>query len=144
MEYTSLTPYKELRQGDESIHDHAAAGGVSVADEVIAYLRSGNAYIFSPGVYQHPFKEGRLLGPYIYTDNKRYCWDRDTWKYVVKYGLELPQEFVAFVLSEEGAAAFEEMSGGATWSDVIKQWKSQEGSVILLPEDAGDTALDDF
>ena len=96
-----LTPYKEIKGGDESIYDHVREG-YTVPDKVIAYLKMAKPYVMCLGIYEHPFKEGvTLLGPYWYQDGT-YSWDRDTWKYVVKYGLELPQEFIDHVMSEEG------------------------------------------
>jgi hypothetical protein len=141
----SITPYKELLGGDESIHDHVGGIDEDIPVKVLDYLRAGNAYVMSPGIYDHPFIAGkRLLGPYILTDNIRYTWDRDTWKYVVKYGLELPSGFTGFVLSDEGDKAFESMAAGSTWSDVIQEWKGRAKTVVYLPADAADSELDDF
>ncbi len=119
--------------------------GYTVPDKVIAYLRTTKPFMMSPGVYKHPFRDGReLLGPYWYTDDK-YYWDRDTWKYVVKYGLALPQEFIDHVMSENGTRFLEEQGGSeVSWSNTIKSWKKQEGLICLLPENAGDIGLDNF
>ena len=139
-----LTPYKELSSGEESIHDHIREG-YKVPDKVIAYLRTTKPYAVCMGIYDHPFKEGTtLLGPYYYTDDK-YYWDRDTWKYVVKYGLELPQAFIDHVMSEEGTKFIEQqIEENESWSDTIKQWKKQKGLLCLMPDDAGDKDLEDF
>ena len=76
-------------------------------DKVIAYLRTAKPFLASPVIYEHPFKEGvTLLGPYLYTDDT-YYWDRDTWKYVVKHHLRLPQDFIDHVMSEEGTRFIE-------------------------------------
>ena len=57
----------------------------------------------------HPFKEGKcLLGPYQYGDGK-YAWHRDTWKYVVKYHLTLPEEFIEHVMSDAGTQFIEKV-----------------------------------
>ena len=75
-EMICVSPYRELRFGNESIFDHVQ-GNYSVPDRVIAYLRTTQPYLMSPGIYKHPFKpETDLLGPYLYTYGK-YCWDRD-------------------------------------------------------------------
>lgn len=139
-----ITPYKEIRGGEESIYDHIQEG-YTVPDKVIAYLRTTTPYLMSPGVYEHPFKAGcRLLGPYWYTDGK-YCWDRDTWKYVVKYGLMLPPDFIDHVMSDEGTAFIEKcIDESDSWSEVIKRWKKKQGFICFLPENAGDRSLENF
>ena len=101
-----LSPYKELRSGDESIHDHVQPG-YSVPEQVIEYLRSAPFYYCCPGIYEHPFKPGtRLLGPNARTDGTFY-WDVDLWEYVSEYHVVLPQAFVDHVMSETGAAMLE-------------------------------------
>ncbi len=139
-----LTPYKELHCGDKSIHDYVQEN-YTVPDQVIAYLRTTQPYIMRPGIYEHPFKPGkRLLGPYMYTDGK-YYWDRDTWKYVVKYHVTLPPEFIDHVMSEEGRAFIEHfLDQSVSWSDTIKKWKKQQGIMCLLPDNAGEVELEEF
>jgi hypothetical protein len=145
MTIVNITPYKELRFGDKSIYDYVGDIETDIPSKVVDYLRAGNPDVMSPGIYDHPFREGeKLLGPYILTDNTRYSWDRDTWKYVVKYGLKLPEEFIEFVLSDEGSEALEGMRAGTTWSEVIQGWKKTSSASIYLPEDAGDNELDSF
>lgn len=140
-----ITPYKEICCGDESIYRNVEDGYL-VPDKVIAYLRIGKPYMMSPGIYVHPFKKDvNLLGPYMYTDGHFY-WDRDTWKYVVKYGLKLPQTFIDHVMSEEGTQFLEsckaDKNDNGSWSDVIKDWKKEPG--CWLPDNAGDKELEDF
>lgn len=85
-----------------------------------------------------------MLGPYWYTDWK-YFWDRDLWKYVVKYNVTLPEEFVNYVMSGAGDAFFEEyIDKSDSWSGTIKQWKKKNGMLCLLPDDAGDKELSEF
>ncbi len=48
-----------------------------------------------------------MPGPYLYTDDD-HCWDSNTWKYVLKYGLQLSQEFIDYVMSEKGTKFLEE------------------------------------
>ena len=98
-----------------------------------------------PGIYNHPFKSDiTLLGPYTYTDGY-YIWDRDTWKYVIKYGLTLPEEFINHVMSEKGTAFIEKrIDESEKWSDVIKSWKKREGFMCMLPDNAGEIELEDF
>lgn len=144
-EYICLTPYKEILGGDKSIYDYVKAG-YSVPAKVIAYLKTTKPYIMSPGIYNHPFKENTaLLGPYWYCDGNQYCWDRDTWKYVVKYGLTLPQDFIDYVMSEAGTTYLQScQESGETWSDVISGMKAGENRLCLLPDDAGDGNIIDF
>lgn len=61
-----LTPYKEIKGGDESIYDHVREG-YTVPDKVIAYLKMTKSYVMCLEIYEHPFKEGvTLAGPYLY------------------------------------------------------------------------------
>ena len=140
----NITPFKELHSGKLSIHDYVESG-YEVPETVITYLQTTNPYLMSPGIYEHPFKPGyRLLGPYQYTDDK-FSWDRDTWKYVVKYGLTLPQEFIDHVLSPAGIQFLEEFRRTPpSWEGVICSWKDQAGTLCLLPDNAGNEDLENF
>jgi len=140
----NITPFKELRSGKMSIYDYVEPG-YQVPGVVIAYLQTTKPYLMSPGIYEHPFKPGhRLLGPYRYTDDK-FCWDRDTWKYVVKYGLTLPQEFIDHVLSPAGIQFLEEFKRtNPSWESVIRSWTDQPGMLCLLPDNAGNKDLENF
>lgn len=139
-----ITPYKEIFGGNESIYDYIQ-DEYFVPDKVIAYLKTAIPHIMCPGIYDHPFKKGtRLLGPYWYTDGK-YCWDRDTWKYVIKYGLTLPQDFIEHVMSDEGTAFIEKcIEDSDSWSEVIKKLKKKQGFICFLPENAGDYSIENF
>ena len=99
----------------------------------------------SPGIYKHPFRTNRtLLGPYIYTDGA-YRWDRDTWKYVVKYGLILPDDFIEYVMSEKGTEFIErQIKSRNSWENTIEEMKKSPNGICLLPDDAGEVSLDDF
>ena len=132
----SLTPFKELKQGEESIYDYIDEAFV-VPDKVLLYLQGGHNHVMSPGIYDHPFKKGEtLLGPYIYTDDK-YVWDRDTWKYVKKYHLRLPEEFIEYVMAKDPK---EIVDNRESWNKKFKEW----GVNSFLPENGGDVKLDDF
>lgn len=139
-----ISPFKELNAGEKSIHDFVVEG-YSVPDKVIAYLQTTNSHMMSLGLYEHPFKPGiTLCGPYTYTDGY-YYWDRDTWKYVLKYHVTLPQEFIDHVMSDAGTEFLEEQAkNNNSWVDRIKDLKEQEGTLCLLPEDAGNIEVDDF
>ena len=140
----NLTPYKEIDQGEESIYDHVQEG-YTVPEKVIAYLQTTNPFCFSPGGYKHPFKkEAFLLGPYIYTDGN-YIWDRDTWKYVVKYHVTLPQEFISHVMSEEGTKYLENFAKSEeSWANTFERWKENGNFISFLPQKDGGPSLDDF
>lgn len=141
-----LTPYKEFtgNKNYDSIRKHTQSG-YTVPNKVIKYLQVGDAYMMCPGIYEHPFKPGvRLLGPYFYSDG-HYYWDRDTWKYVLKYNLTLPQDFIDYVMSDAGTEFIEtRIHGENAWTEAIKDWKTKEGTLCLLPDDAGDIDLKDF
>lgn len=139
-----LTPFKELGLGGESIHDWVQEG-YSVPEKVIAYLRTTEPDIMSPGIYEHPFKpRTQLLGPYCYGDD-RYWWDRDAWKYVVKYHVRLPQEFVDYVMSGAGDEFLRARKPSSnSWHDAIEGSYGNTAHGNFLPRDAGDKALEDF
>ena len=145
-EMISITPYKELMFGEKSIYDFISKDK-KIDENVINYLKTESAYLMSPGIYPHPFKpEMQLLGPYIYTDGK-YCWDRDTWKYAVKYGLEIPDFFIRHVNSAAGKKFFDDYmkNNNPTWKKIIADEKSaRKDSLFLLPDDTGDIDLDNF
>ncbi|MBQ5754667.1 MAG: hypothetical protein IIV90_03260, partial [Oscillospiraceae bacterium] len=83
----------------------------------------------------HPFKPGVKLDNLFYKDDYGYCWDGHTWKYVLKYGLTLPEEFIAHVMSEEGTAYINQcIDQNPNWSDAMKKWKKEhQGYLCLMP-----------
>lgn len=139
----NVMPYKEINGGEESIYDHVDENFV-VPEKVIAYLQTTQPHLVCLGLYQHPFKDMQLCGPYWYSDGE-YYWDRDAWKYVVKYHVTLPQKFIDKVMSDEGTAFLEKCSkSDASWAKKIQELKECPNTLCLLPENAGDYALDDF
>lgn len=139
----NIMPYKEINGGDESIYDHINKD-FAVPQKVIAYLQTTQPYLVCMGIYKHPFKEMRLSGPYWYTDGE-YYWDRDAWKYVLKYHVTLPQDFIDKVMSEKGTAFLEECAeSDNSWSKTIKEWKDQPNTLCLMSENTGDHSLEDF
>ena len=139
----NIMPFKEINGGEESIYDHVDESFV-VPAKVIAYLRTTIPYMMCPGIYKHPFKDMTLLGPYWYKDGE-YYWDRDTWKYVLKYHVTLPQEFIDKVMSDEGTAFLESCSqSDASWTKEIQKLSERPNTVCLFPLNAGDFSLDDF
>ncbi len=132
----NLTPYEELEQGDKSMND-SVDDTFEIPDKVLLYLQGGKEYVMSPGIYMHPFRpEMHLAGPYIYTDGK-YIWDRDTWKYVKKYHLRLPDEFIEYVMAKDVDEFINERE---SWNDKFKA----KGAISFIPEDDGDVNLEDF
>lgn len=139
----SVMPYKELCDGTESIYDHID-DSFAVPDKVIAYLKTTHPHMVRMGIYKHPFKDAELLGPYWYTDGE-YYWDRDAWKYVLKYHVTLPQAFIEKVMSEEGTRFLKKCAeSDESWAKAIRSFKSQPGTLCLMPDDAGDLALEEF
>ena len=143
-EMVCLTPFEELRLGDASIHDWVEEG-YGVPDKVLAYLKTTEPYMMSPGIYEHPFKPGeRLLGPYCYTDG-HFWWDRDCWKYTAKYHVRLPQEFVDYVMSGEGDEFLESHApDDSSWFNRIEDNYGDAPHGNFLPQDAGNLDLEDF
>ncbi|NMD37668.1 MAG: hypothetical protein GYA87_03180 [Christensenellaceae bacterium] len=139
-----LTPFKELKCGDKSIHDFVQEG-FSVPARVISYLRFSEPCYASPGVYYHPFKpEKRLPGPYGCTDGK-YFWDRDTWKYVIKYNLTLPQEFIDHVMGDESATYIKKrLEDNKDISDRIKRWDDTQDYKLLKLDITAIEELENF
>ena len=140
-----ISPFKETHCGDHSIYDFVKEG-YTVPNKVITYLKTTEPYMMCPGIYEHPFKHGtKLLGPYTYTDG-HYWWDRDLWKYVLKYHVSLPQEFVNHVMSNAGTLYLEQfVLQSKSWSKTIESWKNADApGLILLPDNAGNLELDEF
>jgi hypothetical protein len=84
-----------------------------------------------------------LGGPCLDTDGK-FVWDSETWKYVVKYGLMLPQIFIDHVMSEAGTRFLEEQYGKNGWNGVIKEWRYENGKDCFLPVRDPEKDLADF
>lgn len=108
--------------------------GYRIPDKVIAYLRAGTHYLACPGIYEHPYRPDiRLGGPEYYTDGHFY-WDRDTWKYVLKYGFTLPPEFIDHVMSDSGTAFIDAaIDKSKLWCSAIKSFKKKQGFRCFLP-----------
>ena len=139
----NVMPYKEINGGEESIYDHIDEN-FTVPEKVIAYLQTTQPHLVCMGLYKHPFKDMQLCGPYWYTDGE-YYWDRDAWKYVVKYHVTLPQNFIDKVMSDEGTAFLEKCAeSDESWSKRIKELKESPATLCLMPENAGDFSLDEF
>ena len=139
----NVMPYKEINGGDESIYDHID-GNFVVPEKVIAYLQTTQPHLVCMGLYKHPFKDMLLCGPYWYTDGE-YFWDRDAWKYVIKYHVTLPQNFIDKVMSEEGTAFLEKCAeSDESWAKKIKELKESPDTLCFMPENADDYSLDDF
>ena len=63
----------------------------------------------------------------------------------MKYGVKLPQEFIDYVMSDEGTAYLEEYyKDKPSWKKNIQDMKNQKDMLCLLPDDAGDEPLEDF
>ncbi len=144
MNAINVMPFDEIRGGDLSIYDYVEEG-YSVPEKVIEYLRTREPYMMSPGIYPHPFKKGEhLLGPYWYGDGK-YYWDRDAWKYVLKYHVKLPQDFIEHVMSDEGTTFLENARKNKdSWYHQVEEIEEGNSHINLLPRDGGDVSLEEF
>ncbi|MBR3438492.1 MAG: hypothetical protein IKH13_03195 [Clostridia bacterium] len=138
-----LSPFKELHFGNKSIYDFVQEG-YTVPDKVIAYLKTTEPYFVCPGIYEHPFKSGtELLGPYSYTDGN-YYWDSNMWKYVVKYHIKLPQEFVDYVMSGQGDQFLYSFIDKNYSENGLISKNKKEGLLCLLSANTTDKDLSDF
>ena len=139
-----LTPYKEIHCGKESIYDNVEEG-FSVPDKVVLYLRTNDNLCAAPGIYEHPFMSGRnLFGPYISSDDI-YAWERDTWKYVLKYGLKLPQSFIDYVMSEEGTKYIENYAKkDKVFSEILKKYNEDPKNLTVHVEGEDGIPYDEF
>ena len=144
MNAINVMPFDEIKGGELSIYDYVEEG-YTVPEKVIQYLQTREPYMMSPGIYPHPFKDGeQLLGPYWYGDGK-YYWDRDAWKYVLKYHVKLPQDFIDHVMSDEGTAFLEKARGNMdSWYQQVEKIEGENRHINLLPRDGGDISLEDF
>lgn len=139
----NVMPYREINGGEESIYDNIDENFV-VPQKVIAYLQTTQPHLVCMGLYKHPFKDMNLCGPYWYTDGE-YFWDRDAWKYVLKYHVTLPQKFIDKVMSDEGTAFLEKCAqSDESWTKRIQELKESPNTLCLMPENAGNYSLDDF
>ena len=141
----NVMPFKEIKGGDRSIYDHIEEG-YTVPEKVIRYLQIKKPDVVCMGLYEHPFKPGlTLCGPYLYSDGK-YTWDRDAWKYVVKYHVTLPQDFIDYVMSDEGTRFMDENGGYGSDSfyNTIETLYDGKPHINGMPKDAGDLPLDEF
>ena len=140
----NVTPYKEINHGvGESIYDHIDEN-FTVPEKVILYLQTTQPHFLPLGLYKHPFKDMKLCGPYSYTDGE-YYWDRDTWKYIVKYHVTIPQNFIDKVMSDEGTAFLEKYAeNNEEWRKRIKELKENPETLYLVPKKPGDYSLDEF
>ena len=144
MRLIDLTPYKEILCGSGSIYDNTE-DGYSVPDKVILYLRTNDNWMASPGMYEHPFIKDRILfGPYISSDDI-YDWERDTWKYVLKYGLKLPQSFIDYVMSDEGTKYIEDFAKkDEIFAEILKKYNEDPKNLTIHVEGEDGIPYDKF
>ncbi len=139
----NLMPYKEICGGAKSIYDYVDEN-FKVPEKVILYLQTTQPHMVRMGTYKHPFKDRTLLGPYWYTDGE-YYWERDTWKYVLKYHVTLPDAFIDKVMSDAGTAFLEKCAqSDESWSKRIKEFKERPNMLCLMPDNAGDIPFEEF
>lgn len=139
-----LTPYKEIHCGMESIYDNVEEG-YSVPDKVILYLRTNDNLCAAPGIYEHPFISGKnLFGPEISSDDI-YAWERETWKYVLKYGLKLPKSFIDYVMSEKGTKYIENHAKmDEIFAEILKKYEEDPKNLTVYVEGENGVPYDEF
>lgn len=70
---------------------------------------------------------------------------RDAWKYVLKYHVKLPQDFIEHVMSDEGTAFLEKARQNKdSWYQQVEEIEEGNSHINLLPRDGGDVSLEDF
>jgi hypothetical protein len=68
-------------------HDHKS--------EVVRYLNSGKMFVFSPGVDEDIFENGKLADTCSIVTDGTFMWQKQIAYYVEHYDIELPSEFEA-------------------------------------------------
>ena len=109
MKLTSVGFYKEMPHGGDSelsIMDYIfkAKGDI---DKIVRYLSDGIALIISPGIVDDVIekKKGLAGTSTVYTDGK-WIWPGDLAYYVKNYHLELPQEFLDYMIEKNWTIDF--------------------------------------
>lgn len=96
--------YRELcpnHQEFPSLMSCCAAGPYDGKKEIIDYLRKGGTEdMISFAIKKDVFSGEKLKGNDIGRSNDRYTWWTSLAHYVEKYNLQLPDEFVNYVLSQ--------------------------------------------
>lgn len=118
--------------------------GYQVPDKVIAYLCAGRSKGAVAHLMQHPFKSDKSISCHRYGD-EMYTWYKDTWKFVVKYGLQLPKEFIDKVMSLESDIYFQNMIH-ILYGDkpLLEKHKQSLGYKCFLPSHSQLKELKDF
>lgn len=63
----------------------------------------------------------------------------------MKYHLTLPEDFIEYVMSEDGSAFLESCHYGVdSWYQAFEKSFADKRHMNFLPEDAGDVKLDEF
>ena len=109
MDLTSVGFFKEMPHGGDSklsIMDYVnkAKGDV---DKIVGYLNDGIALIISPGLVNDviDISKGPAGTPTVYTDGK-WIWPGDLAYYVKNYNLELPQDFLDYMVERNWTIDF--------------------------------------
>lgn len=142
-ELINLMPYEEICGGDECIYDHVDPDYV-VPEKVIAYLQTTKDCFYFSCLYQHPFKNMEMAGVSWKTDGE-YMWPRDTWKYVLKYHVTLPQNFIDKVMSDRGTAFLEQLAReDENWAKCVRKANGEYTRECFIPEFSDDYPLEAF
>ena len=109
MELTSVGFYKEMPHGGDSelsILDFVDKAKDNI-DKIVKYLIDGKALIISTGLVDDVIdsSKGPAGTPTVYTDGK-WIWPGDLAYYVKNYHLELPQDFLDYMIEKNWTVDF--------------------------------------
>lgn len=89
--------FREMGYDDDpaapSLHDARGKRGPAHKAEVVAYLRRGKAFSFSPGPLRDYFDDAQYVGTHTMRTDGTYLWPDFVAGYVERHDVELPAEF---------------------------------------------------
>ena len=96
--------FKETYNDDKypSIHDAVRDKAPEHKEKVLAYLKGGKPVAYAPGYFYDVLNDNAvIMHPACYEDpDGVYAWRSDVIHYYEKYNIELPADFVEYVLSK--------------------------------------------
>ena len=99
MKLKSVGFYREMSHGrssDPSIHELVDKGDIELKDNICKYLNGGSLVIVSPGEVKDIIEDGTdTIGTGSLLTDGIWVWPDDLEYYVQKYNIELPEEFIS-------------------------------------------------
>jgi len=97
--------YREISYGEphgESIFAVLDKGDPSLQKKIIAYLQAGHTYVCAPGLSQDVTvpEDDIVTGSIAIMSDGIWTWPKELIYYVEKYNVALPEDFVAFIQSQ--------------------------------------------